>query len=80
MENQRISIQSSHYRVHPCQMHYRNTSPIPNPNPDSDLVPYYPEMLTHKDLDLDPDERVAQGNHLISFVIECVGESLEDQS
>ena len=28
MANQRIYVQSSHYRVHPYQMHYRNPSPI----------------------------------------------------
>ena len=34
MANQRISVSSSHYRVHPYQMHYRNPNPIPNPYPN----------------------------------------------
>ena len=76
MANQRFSMQSNYYRVHPCQINYRNPSPIPNPNLDSDLVPYYLEMPMCEDPDLDPVESHAQGNPLMSFAAECVGDSL----
>ena len=72
MANQRIYVQSSHYRVYPCQMHYRN------PNPNS--VPYYPDMPARENPDLDPVEGLAQGNPLMCFAVECVGDDLEDQS
>ena len=80
MTNQRISIQSSHYRVHSCQMHYRNPSSIqnPNPNPDSNSVSYYPEMPSREDPDLNPVESPAQGNPPMVFATECVGDGLED--
>ena len=82
MANQRISVQSSHYKVHPYQMHYRNLSsiPIPNPNLDSNLVSYFLEMPAHEDPDLDPVKSPASGNPLMSFVAEYVGDGLEDQS
>ena len=66
MPNQRNYVKSSHYRVHPYQIHYRNPIPIPdvnpNPNPDSNAVPYYLKKPACQDPDPDSIEIRAQEN------------------
>ena len=43
-----------------------------------DLVPCYYAMPAYEDRDPDPIESPTQGNPLLNFVVECVGDGLDD--